>query len=51
MFDSCHAPHGGQNRRQPDWAKETLPGGAMELLKKLEGRINHIHLIDSDGSL
>ena len=28
-----------------------LPGGAMELLKKLEGRINHIHLIDSDGTL
>jgi sugar phosphate isomerase/epimerase len=31
--------------------KETLPGGAMELLDKLKGKITHVHLIDSDGSL
>jgi sugar phosphate isomerase/epimerase len=32
-------------------ARETLPGGAAEFLKKLEGRIGAIHLIDSDGTL
>jgi len=31
--------------------KETLPGGLSEFLGKLEGRIGHIHLIDSDGTL
>ena len=34
--------------RQPGEA-ETLPGGQLELIDKLSGRINHIHLIDSDG--
>jgi sugar phosphate isomerase/epimerase len=32
-------------------AKETLPGGAMELLQKLKGKIMHIHLIDSDDTI
>jgi hypothetical protein len=27
------------------------PGGELELLQKLKGKITHIHLIDSDGSL
>jgi sugar phosphate isomerase/epimerase len=36
--------------RQPG-QKETLKGGALELLQKLKGRITHIHLIDSDGTL
>ena len=36
--------------RQPG-KKETLPGGALEFIQKLSGRINHIHLIDSDGTL
>ena len=31
--------------------KETLPGGELELLEKLKGKITHVHLIDSDGSL
>jgi sugar phosphate isomerase/epimerase len=35
--------------RQPG-AKETLPGGQVEFIEKLSGRINHIHLIDSDDS-
>ena len=30
--------------------KETLPGGQLELIEKLSGKINHIHLIDSDDS-
>ncbi|HEX9794972.1 MAG TPA: sugar phosphate isomerase/epimerase [Planctomycetota bacterium] len=35
--------------RQPG-AKETLPGGQVEFIEKLSGRINHVHLIDSDNS-
>jgi sugar phosphate isomerase/epimerase len=31
--------------------KETLKGGELELLEKLKGKVTHIHLIDSDGSL
>jgi sugar phosphate isomerase/epimerase len=50
MYDTCH----GQmiavvGARQPG-AKETLPGGQLELIEKLSGRINHIHLIDSDNT-
>ncbi|RPI29562.1 MAG: sugar phosphate isomerase/epimerase [Acidobacteria bacterium] len=51
LFDSCHgymvAVHGS---RQPG-ARETLPGGVVELAQKLRGKINHLHLIDSDGTL
>jgi len=36
--------------RQPG-TKETLKGGALELLQKLKGKITHIHLIDSDNTL
>lgn len=50
MYDTCH----GQmiavvGARQPG-EKEVLPGGQMELIEKLSGRINHIHLIDSDNT-
>ena len=51
MFDTSHAYMCGViGARQPG-AKETLPGGVMEFLKKLDGRIGAIHLIDSDGTL
>jgi sugar phosphate isomerase/epimerase len=30
---------------------ETLPGGQVELLKQLKGKITHIHIIDSNGTL
>lgn len=50
MYDTCHgqmiAVVGG---RQPD-PKEILPGGQLELIDRLSGRINHIHLIDSDNT-
>ena len=50
MYDTCH----GQmiavvGARQPG-EKEVLPGGQLELIEKLSGRINHIHLIDSDNT-
>jgi sugar phosphate isomerase/epimerase len=51
MFDTSHAYMCGVvGARQPG-TKETLPGGVMEFLKTLEGRIGAIHLIDSDGTL
>ena len=51
QFDSCHAHMvAAVGARQPG-ETETLPGGALELAQKLRGKINHIHLIDSDGTL
>jgi sugar phosphate isomerase/epimerase len=51
LFDTCHAymcAVAGARQRAP---RETLPGGASQLLRQLDGRIGAIHLIDSDGSL
>jgi sugar phosphate isomerase/epimerase len=51
MFDSSHGYMVSVvGARQPG-KKETLKGGVVELAKKLRGKINHIHLIDSDGTL
>ncbi|PCJ58404.1 MAG: hypothetical protein COA73_09925 [Candidatus Hydrogenedentota bacterium] len=50
-FDTCHAEMvAGKGARQPGEI-ETLPGGCLEMAQKLRGKINHIHLIDSDGTL
>lgn len=50
-FDTCHAEMvAGKGARQYG-EKETLPGGCLEMAQKLKGKINHIHLIDSDGTL
>ncbi|MCK5556876.1 MAG: TIM barrel protein, partial [Candidatus Hydrogenedentes bacterium] len=51
LFDTCHAHMvAAVGARQPGEI-ETLPGGALELAQKLRGKINHLHLIDSDGTL
>lgn len=51
QFDTCHAQMvAGVGARQPG-LRETLPGGALEMAQKLRGKINHIHLIDSDNTL
>jgi sugar phosphate isomerase/epimerase len=51
MFDTCHAEMvAGVGARQVG-EKEVLEGGCLALLKRLTGKINHIHLIDSDGTL
>lgn len=50
-YDTCHAEMvAAKGARQPG-KKEILAGGALELAQKLRGKINHIHLIDSDGTL
>ncbi len=51
MFDTSHAYMCGVMGARQHGSRETLPGGVAEFLGKLEGRIGHIHLIDSDGTL
>jgi sugar phosphate isomerase/epimerase len=51
LFDSCHAHMVAKIGANHPGQKETLAGGAAELLTKLKGKVTHIHLIDSDGSL
>jgi sugar phosphate isomerase/epimerase len=51
LFDTCHAHMvAAVGARQPG-TPETLPGGALELARNLRGKIGHLHLIDSDGTL
>jgi sugar phosphate isomerase/epimerase len=51
LYDTCHAHLCAAVGANQVGQKETLPGGAMEFLEKLKGKITHVHLIDSDGSL
>ena len=51
LYDTCHAHMCATVAANQSGTKETLPGGELELLQKLKGKITHIHLIDSDGSL
>ncbi|MCX5771779.1 MAG: sugar phosphate isomerase/epimerase [Candidatus Hydrogenedentes bacterium] len=51
QFDTCHAHMCAAVGARQHGKKETLPGGALELARKLRGKINHLHLIDSDGTL
>lgn len=51
LYDTCHAHMcAAVGARQPG-ERETLPGGALELAQRLRGKIGHLHLIDSDGTL
>jgi sugar phosphate isomerase/epimerase len=51
LYDTCHAHMAAAVGANHQGEKELLPGGALELLQKLKGKITHVHLIDSDGSL
>jgi sugar phosphate isomerase/epimerase len=51
LYDTCHAHMCAVVAANQPGEKETLPGGEIELLQKLKGKITHVHLIDSDGSL
>jgi len=51
LYDTCHAHMCAAVGANHQGEKELLKGGALELLEKLKGKITHIHLIDSDGSL
>jgi sugar phosphate isomerase/epimerase len=50
MYDTCHGQMVAVVGARQHGAKETLPGGQLEFIEKLSGRINHIHLIDSDNT-
>ena len=51
LLDACHAHMvAAVGSRQPE-PVEILDGGAVELIQNLTGKINHIHLIDSDETL
>jgi sugar phosphate isomerase/epimerase len=50
LFDSCHAHMvacTGARQEEP----EHIPGGELELAARLAGRVNLVHLIDSDGTI
>jgi sugar phosphate isomerase/epimerase len=51
MFDTCHGHMVASTGARQPGKPEILHGGAVELAQKLRGKINHIHLIDSDGTL
>lgn len=51
LYDACHAHMCAVSGARHEGNKETLKGGIIELLHKLKDRINHIHLIDCDGTL
>jgi sugar phosphate isomerase/epimerase len=51
LFDTSHAYMCAVAGARQHGARETLPGGVPEFLKRLQGRIGAIHLIDSDGTL
>lgn len=51
QLDTCHAHMVAAKAARHPGEPEILAGGALELIQKLKGRINHIHLIDSDGTL
>jgi len=51
LFDSCHAYMCGVLASRQMGTKEILPGGVVQFAHLLTGKIGHIHLIDSDGTL
>jgi sugar phosphate isomerase/epimerase len=51
MFDFCHAQMVAANGARQPRPRETLAGGALELLQKLSGHVGSLHLIDSDNTL
>lgn len=51
LFDACHAYMCAVVGARQEGTKETLKGGVVEFAGRLKGKINHAHLIDSDGTL
>lgn len=51
LFDTSHAYMVSVIGSRQTGDKEIMPGGLVEFTKSLEGRIGHLHLIDSDGTL
>ncbi len=49
MYDTCHGQMVGVNGARQEGQKETFPS-QVEFIATLDGRINHIHVIDSDNT-
>ena len=49
MYDTCHGEMVGVVGARQEGEKEVFPN-QIEFIRKLHGRILHVHLIDSDGS-
>ena len=50
MYDTSHGHMVAVVGARQHGERETVPGGQVAFLDKLHGRINHIHLIDSDNT-
>lgn len=49
LYDTCHGQMVGVHGSRQEGEKEVF-ASQLDFLKSLNGRINHIHLIDSDGT-
>ncbi|MBI3680310.1 MAG: sugar phosphate isomerase/epimerase [Acidobacteria bacterium] len=49
QYDTCHGQMVGVVGVRQEGTKETFPS-QIDLIRKLDGRINHIHMIDSDNT-
>ncbi|MFN8006461.1 MAG: sugar phosphate isomerase/epimerase family protein [Terriglobia bacterium] len=51
LFDTCHAYMCSVVGARQAGNKELLKGGVVEFAQMLKGKIGHVHVIDSDGTL
>jgi sugar phosphate isomerase/epimerase len=51
LFDTCHAYLCSVTGARQEGEPETLNGGVVEFLEMLSGRIGHVHIVDTDGTL
>jgi sugar phosphate isomerase/epimerase len=51
LFDTAHAYMCGVAGARQHGTPETLPGGVAEFIRRLGGRIGHVHIDNSDGTL
>ncbi|MCL2059571.1 MAG: sugar phosphate isomerase/epimerase [Oscillospiraceae bacterium] len=51
LFDTSHAYMGAVVGARHTGDKQLLPGGVIEYAQLLHGKIGHLHLVDSDGTL
>lgn len=51
LFDSCHGHMCAVVGARQLGEKETLPGGVVQFIHMLTGKISHVHFIDSDETL
>ncbi len=51
LLDTCHVQMCAVVGAKQYGEKETLDGGVLEFIEMLAGKINHVHIIDSDNTL